>query len=290
MSAGGPPSAATSGKGTRVIVIGVDPHKKTHTAVAVEPAARRARGRADRPGPRAGPREAAQWARELDEERVFALEDCRHVSGALERFLIGRGERVVRVPRSSWARREGRRASFGKSDSIDALAVARAALREPDLPEAHLDGPAREIQLSSTTATTSSPSARGSKPPALAPARPRPELEMQAARSSGGAGSNGSPAASRAPSKPPRCASAASSSAGSSELSRATSSARARARRAGRPPAPALLELPGCGTLTAAKLVAEVAGVERFSSDAKLAKLAGSRRWMPPRASSSAIA
>jgi transposase len=39
--------------------------------------------------------------------------------------------------------------------------------------------------------------------------------------------------------------------------------------------AEALLELPGCGTLTAAKLVAEVAGVERFSSDAKLAKLAG---------------
>jgi len=39
--------------------------------------------------------------------------------------------------------------------------------------------------------------------------------------------------------------------------------------------AAALLELPGCWTLTAAKLVAEVAGVERFSSDAKLAKLAG---------------
>jgi transposase len=36
-----------------------------------------------------------------------------------------------------------------------------------------------------------------------------------------------------------------------------------------------LLELPGCGTLTAAKLIAEIAGVERFSSDAKLAKLAG---------------
>jgi transposase len=41
-------------------------------------------------------------------------------------------------------------------------------------------------------------------------------------------------------------------------------------RRAG-----ALLELPGCGTLTAAKLVAEVAGIERFRSDAKLSKLAG---------------
>jgi len=39
--------------------------------------------------------------------------------------------------------------------------------------------------------------------------------------------------------------------------------------------APQLLALPGCRTLTAAKLLAEVASVERFSSDAKLAKLAG---------------
>jgi transposase len=39
--------------------------------------------------------------------------------------------------------------------------------------------------------------------------------------------------------------------------------------------APQLLALPGCGVLTAAKLIAEVAGIERFSSDAKLAKLAG---------------
>ncbi|MFI2650709.1 transposase [Micromonospora fulviviridis] len=37
--------------------------------------------------------------------------------------------------------------SYGKSDPIDALAVARAALREPDLPAAQLDGPAREVRL-----------------------------------------------------------------------------------------------------------------------------------------------
>ncbi len=35
----------------------------------------------------------------------------------------------------------------GKSDPIDALAVAHAALREPDLPAARLDGQAREIKL-----------------------------------------------------------------------------------------------------------------------------------------------
>lgn len=42
-------------------------------------------------------------------------------------------------------RRGGR--ERGKSDPIDALAVARAALREPDLPVAELDGPAREVRL-----------------------------------------------------------------------------------------------------------------------------------------------
>jgi len=53
------------------------------------------------------------------------------VSGSFERFLIGHGERVVRVATKlmSDARRAGR--ERGKSDRIDALAVARAALREP---------------------------------------------------------------------------------------------------------------------------------------------------------------
>jgi transposase len=44
------------------------------------------------------------------------------------------------------AARDGAR-TYGKSDPIDALAVARAALREPDLPMASLDGPAREVRL-----------------------------------------------------------------------------------------------------------------------------------------------
>jgi transposase len=35
----------------------------------------------------------------------------------------------------------------GKSDPIDALAVARAALQEPKLSQARLDGPARELKL-----------------------------------------------------------------------------------------------------------------------------------------------
>src|SRR2546428_30907 len=43
------------------------------------------------------------------------------------------------------ARRTAR--ELGKSDPIDALAVARAALREPGLPVAQLDGEARRLRL-----------------------------------------------------------------------------------------------------------------------------------------------
>ena len=39
--------------------------------------------------------------------------------------------------------------------------------------------------------------------------------------------------------------------------------------------APALLELPGCGALTAAKLLAEIGPIGRFQSDAQLARHSG---------------
>ena len=48
-----------------------------------------------------------------------------------------------------------------------------------------------------------------------------------------------------------------------------------RDRRARRPSRPQLLNEPGFGPLTAAKLVGEIAGAARFSSDAKLARAAG---------------
>lgn len=97
----------------------------------------------------AGHEQLVAWARHADPERVWAVEDCRHVSAKLERFLLARGERVVRVPPHLMAgRRRGLRQA-GKSDPIDALAVARAALEEgvETLPTATLDGPAREIKL-----------------------------------------------------------------------------------------------------------------------------------------------
>src|SRR6476646_1323597 len=81
------------------------------------------------------------------EHRSWAVEDCRHLSRRLERDLLAAGERIVRVPPKLMANARDAARSFGKSDPIDALAVARAALREPELPVAKLDAPERELRL-----------------------------------------------------------------------------------------------------------------------------------------------
>jgi transposase len=85
----------------------------------------------------------------LDEERVWAIEDCRHVSLRLEQALLAAGERVVRVPpHRMGASRRGER-ERGKSDQIDALAVARAVVNDgvDEFPVAHLNEEAMEIRL-----------------------------------------------------------------------------------------------------------------------------------------------
>jgi transposase len=113
-----------------MIVIGVDVHKQSVTAVAVDEAGRML----DERTVAVGSTELIGWAARLDAERLWALEDCRLLTPWLERQLLGRGEELVRVsPKLTVPERRAGRVR-GKSDPIDALAVARAALREPDLP------------------------------------------------------------------------------------------------------------------------------------------------------------
>lgn len=128
-----------------MVVVGVDAHKRAHTLVAVDELGRKLAEKAVAATPD-GHIDAVEWSARW-EERKFALEDCRHVTRRLESDLLAAGEAVVRVPTRLMAgeRRGGR--ERGKSDPIDALAVARAALREPNLPVAQLDGPNRELRL-----------------------------------------------------------------------------------------------------------------------------------------------
>ena len=113
-----------------MIVIGVDVHKQSLTAVAVDEAGRvleRAHGR----------RQASRRCVLGGAARSRAAVGARGLPACDRRTraeLIAAGEELVRVPPklTGMARRTGR--ERGKSDPIDALAVARVALREPDLP------------------------------------------------------------------------------------------------------------------------------------------------------------
>jgi len=130
-------------------VIGTDTHKGSHALAAVDEGTGRVQGqreiKADEPGHLA----AVRWARDLDEQRVWAIEDCRAVSRRFEQALLAAGERVVRVaPHRMGASRKGEREP-GKSDQIDALAIARAVVKDgaEQFPAAHLDEQAMEIRL-----------------------------------------------------------------------------------------------------------------------------------------------
>ena len=128
-----------------MVILGADLHKRSHTVVVIDATGRRLAERRVDATPE-GHLELRRWAAQWPERR-WALEDCRHLSRRLEADLLRAGEAVVRVPPQlmAGARRSVREP--GKSDPIDALAVAQAALREPDLPVATLDGPERELRL-----------------------------------------------------------------------------------------------------------------------------------------------
>jgi len=101
-----------------MIVIGTDPHKQTHTAAALDAQTAERLDELTAQARDAGHDRLLAWARALDEERVWAIEDCRHVSGGLERFLLRSGERVVRVAPKLMAGARKSARDFGKSDAL----------------------------------------------------------------------------------------------------------------------------------------------------------------------------
>src|SRR3954451_6823754 len=129
-----------------MVVLGIDAHKRSHTVVAVDEHGRELGSRTFGTTSR-DHLALLRWAEQHGGERRWAVEDCRHLSRRLERDLLTAGERIARVPPKLIANGRSAARSFGKRDPIDALAAARAALREPDLPVAKLDGAEREVRL-----------------------------------------------------------------------------------------------------------------------------------------------
>src|SRR5215203_2210614 len=255
-----------------MIVIGVDVHKHSLTAVAVDEAGRMLAEKTVT----AADDELLVWASGLGSERLSALEDCRQLTRTLERQLLRAGEELVRVPPKLMApeRRAGR--ARGKSDPIDALAVARAALREPrlDRPRAgeaalrelkllvdHRDDlvdERRRVQqrlrwlLHDLDELTVPPGALD-RPLWLDRVAHRlrcaeQTVQIRIARELIG-----------------RCRS----------LTRSILALDRELQSRTEQRAPRLLTLPGCGPLSAAKLLGEVGPIERFETDAQLARHAG---------------
>ena len=130
-----------------MIVIGVDGHKVEHTLVAADGLGRRLAEYAlvNAPTTYAG---ALQWAQQVGDERLWAIENSGRFTRAFAQYLLGQGERVVEVsPRWTARTRQGSR-DYAKSDPHDALAIARVALREDTpLPSLQLEDETTELKL-----------------------------------------------------------------------------------------------------------------------------------------------
>src|SRR4051794_39429178 len=253
-------------------------HKGSHTVAAVVAATGEVLGDKTVAVSERGFAAVLDWARSLGEERVWALEDCRHVSGSLERFLLVSGERVIRLATKLMAdARRGAR-SRGKSDAIDALAVARAALREglDGLPAAQLAGPELVLRL------------RGDHPERLVRSRVAinndllwhlhdlwPELKLPG---SGLVSKKWSTAIGRRLARTEQTARvriARDELCRLRELTGAVDALEAEISALVAHLAPQLLAEVGFGPLTAGKLIGEIAGAHRFATDAKLARAGG---------------
>ena len=261
-----------------MIVLGADMHKSSHTLAAIAAATGEMLDEKTAAVGARGFDAVLRWARALGPDCVWALEDCRHVSGSFERFLIARGERVVRVPTRLMANTRRSSRHRGKSDRIDAIAVARAALAEglQTLPSAELAGPELDIRL-------------------LVDHRERlvrarvglnntlqwhlhdlwPELELPG--SSLFYGKWGPRIARRLAraEQTMRVRIARDELRRLRELTQAINALETEIAGLVAQVAPQLLHEPGFGPLTAAKLVGEIAGAQRVATDGKLARAAG---------------
>ncbi|QGF23350.1 IS110 family transposase [Raineyella fluvialis] len=258
-----------------MVVVGADVHKRSHTFVAVDQTGRKL-GQLTVEAITAGHLKALGWARrEFGDELEWAIEDCRHLSSRLERDLLGAGQTVVRVPPKMTGQARAIARTRGKSDPIDALAVARAALAEPNLPRACHDDQARELKLlvdrrdtliTQRTATINSLRWRVHELDPEYPIKPSglDRAKHQQALAAWLAAQTGIVAELATDELEDVIA-----------LTGRINVLEKRIAALVAQRAPELVALPGCGALTAAKLVGEIGALDRFDNEAQLARHAG---------------
>jgi len=264
-----------------VVMVGIDVHKDTHCAVAADEAGRRLGAARTFCTTDAGNLQLLRWAQREHgaghlERVVFAVEDCRHLTTRLERALLAAGARVLRVPPKLMAGARQSARTRGKSDPIDALAIARAALREPNLPVAEHTHASRELKLlvdhredlvgQRTQAQNRLRWHLHELDPTVDPAKRSLDRTVALNRVQA--------ALEQMPTSMVRRI-ALELVADIRALTVRINAVERELRDLVRQQAPQLLDLPGCGVLTAAKILGETANPTRFRSEACFAMHAG---------------
>ena len=115
-----------------MIIIGIDPHKRVHTATAVDAATNRRLASLEIDASLPGYRQLARWANGFA-EHTWAVENARGLGRHLAQWLVARGEHVDDVASTATARvRELSRGGRRKNDVIDAAAAASVAALHGD--------------------------------------------------------------------------------------------------------------------------------------------------------------
>ena len=131
-----------------VTTIGIDPHKATHTAVAIDET-EQVVGELTVPADRYQTNRLVEWASHLDGDgRLWAVEAAGGLGYLLSQQLITRGEQVVDVPAMLASRvRVLGSGKSDKNDPNDARSVAIAALRQPSLTRVRREDHAQVLRM-----------------------------------------------------------------------------------------------------------------------------------------------
>jgi hypothetical protein len=156
----------------QVITIGIDPHKSSHTAVALDPTGRVV-GESRLPATKTTLERLLCWAVRWP-DRIWAIEGASGLGHLLAQRLVASGETVFDVPATLAARvRLLARGHGRKTDGIDAASVARVAQSQPDLRRVGPEDQSVVLRLlSDRRDRTDRGASQGGEPAPPDPARP----------------------------------------------------------------------------------------------------------------------
>jgi transposase len=123
-----------------MMLIGIDPHKSTHTATAIAPDTNHEAASIRIDATLREYRRMLTWARQWPQRR-WAVENAEGLGRHLTSWLLARGEDVVDVPTTATARvRQLSRGGGRKNDRIDAGAAACVAALQGDARRLEAEG------------------------------------------------------------------------------------------------------------------------------------------------------